>query len=65
MDPIWDVASADGRWPGRPAVRGDFPLHAAAEFDLPGEPEDEDFDDDEEDDDDWDRLRLPLKAKWP
>jgi len=55
--PSWDVPAADGRWPGRPAVRGDSPLHAAAEFDLPTDLEDEDFDDDDDEEDDLDMLQ--------
>jgi hypothetical protein len=38
--------------------------YAAAEFDLPIDPEDEEFDDDEEEDDDSDRLQLGLEAEW-
>ena len=37
---------------------------AAAEFDLPSDPDEEDFDDDEEEDDDSDRLQLGLEAEW-
>lgn len=38
--------------------------HAAAEFDLPSDPDEEDFDDDEEEDDDSDRLQPGLEAEW-
>ena len=37
---------------------------AAAEFDLPSDPEEEDFDDDDDEDDDSDRLQLGLEAEW-
>ena len=37
---------------------------AAAEFDLPSDPDEENFDDDEEEDDDSDHLQLGLEAEW-
>jgi hypothetical protein len=37
---------------------------AAAEFDLPSDPEVEDFDDDDEDDDDSDRLQRGWEVEW-
>jgi hypothetical protein len=70
------IASSGNPGPRSFAWFGAGPLHiedlardsrriiAAAEFDLPTDPEEEDFDDDEDEDDDSDHLQFSLESEW-